>query len=102
MTEAFWPTLMPARSLSTTSVVTWYVVEAIDDGRARSGRRSRRRMLTSVTTPAIGALSDAALDLLLDRPARLERLGVLVLGAVQRQLCLAFSVGVVGVLRVRE
>ena len=101
LTEAFWPTSIPARSLSTTSVVTWYVVEAMTMAEP-AGASKPGRMLTSVTTPAIGALSEAALDLLLDRPARLERLGVLVLGAVERQLCLAFRVGVVGVLRVRE
>ena len=63
---AVWPSLMSARSLSTTSVVTSYVVEAIDDGRARRGVEAGR-MLTSVTRPAIGAVSVAGLDLPLDR-----------------------------------
>ena len=72
-----------------------------DDGRARRSVEAGPDVDLGHDAGDRG-LERGCLDLLLDRPARLERLGVLVLGAVQRELRLAFRVGVVGVLGVLE
>ena len=60
VTVAVWPSLMSARSLSTTSVVTRKVGEAITMA-GPDGASKPLWTLTAVTIPAIGALSAAAL-----------------------------------------
>jgi len=59
-TDAFCPTCIAARSLSTTSAVTWNVAAstamASPAGASRPGS-----MLTAVTSPSIGATSVASL-----------------------------------------
>ena len=62
VTDAVWPTLMFARSLSTTSVETSKVVEETTIA-GPAGASKPAVMLTAVTVPAMGALRVAALIL---------------------------------------